>query len=393
MTHCKKSILTTETRRHGDAPGLPARFGAWVSPGQRVVSSFRSAFTLIELLVVIGIIVLMLGLGVAAFNQITGSRSIAMASNQVSAFLSLARSQAMQGNASAAGADGGVLFYRDPKTGRTAMTLVWRLPTDPLDPDPLDRYKSWTTGIAYVVGDRVVALTLDNQAYWTGAVWQPRILTKTYRCILATNAVRPPAAGPNLAGGAVAPGPLYNGVPNADGALFYNNNWEEVIGGNITPIEGFDPQFLPNGVAVQTVNDSRGDANCDRYLRTGVILFDRLGRLDYQPWLISQNSFWGQLLSVTGTLPLSSNPASSKAVYSQLGLVLYDEARFSADPARSDNDWIFSQNNPPATRRGLLTGMSDPALLSDENAEEIWLDQNTTLLLVNRANGSLIKGE
>jgi hypothetical protein len=339
----------------------------------------------------------MLGMAVAAFNQITGSRSVAMTQNQVAAFLSLARSQAMNLPAGSTQQDCGVMFYRDPQTGRSAMTLVYRLGSSAADPDPIDRYKAWTSGISYVIGDRVVALTLDNQGVWTtGGAWQPRILTKTYVCIAATAAIRPPLAGPNVVGGGVAAGPTYNGQPNPDGALFYNSNWEEVISGNVTTVPGFDPQLLPSGVAVQIINDANSvvaSRNAypyrDRYLRTGVVFFDRLGRLDFQTWTISSSTAAGQLLGLgTATNTCTVVPQGTTTINSGLGLVLYEDSKFSGDPTRTDADALFTVLVPPGGNA--TTNLANP---TDEQNEELWLDQNATTLLINRASGSLIKGE
>lgn len=230
-----------------------------------------SGFTLTELLVVIGIIIIVLGMTVAAFNQISGRRSIAMAQNQVAAYVSAARQKAMQGLSGDAEASCGVLFYRDPQTGRSAMHMVWRRVSGLGDPDPNDRYKGWVSGISYDAGDRVIATTLDREAIETGSGFIPRIMTKTYRCIQphnSSNGNRPPASGPP----------------------FFNNYWEEAMPGNLSPVDGIDVQFLPMGVSAQVLNEPRGNAVPDRYLRTGVILFDRLGRLDVQPWSIAAES-------------------------------------------------------------------------------------------------------
>src|SRR5947209_8451689 len=79
----------------------------------------RSAFTLTELLVVIGIIVLMLAMALPAISFITGSKSIASATNVVQSVLGRARAEALNRRAPV-----GVCFYIDQATDRTMAALV-----------------------------------------------------------------------------------------------------------------------------------------------------------------------------------------------------------------------------------------------------------------------------
>src|SRR5256885_9106796 len=82
-------------------------------------TSRRTAFSLTEILIVIALIVLMLALALPAFNFITGGKSIDGAMNQISAFLSRARTEAVGLQEVR-----GVMFYVDPKTERQMMVLV-----------------------------------------------------------------------------------------------------------------------------------------------------------------------------------------------------------------------------------------------------------------------------
>src|SRR5438270_13614405 len=77
------------------------------------------AFSLTEVLIVIALIVLILALAMPAFNFISGGRSIDSAMNQVSAFLSRARTEAIGLQEIR-----GVMFYIDPATQREMMVLV-----------------------------------------------------------------------------------------------------------------------------------------------------------------------------------------------------------------------------------------------------------------------------
>ena len=72
-----------------------------------------------ELLIVIGIIVLLVTLAVPAWRLIGGDRSIDSAQNQVSALLARARTDAI-----ALQEIRGVMFYRDPGTGRVGAVIV-----------------------------------------------------------------------------------------------------------------------------------------------------------------------------------------------------------------------------------------------------------------------------
>src|SRR2546423_1928043 len=79
----------------------------------------RNAFTLTEILIVLGIIVLMLGIAVPAFNIIRGNRSVDSAVNQVSALLGRARSEAIGLQEKR-----GVFFFVDPRNGRVTLAEV-----------------------------------------------------------------------------------------------------------------------------------------------------------------------------------------------------------------------------------------------------------------------------
>src|SRR3954468_6551310 len=86
-------------------------------------TSRRTGFSLTEVLIVIGLIVLMLALALPAFNFITGGKSIDGATNQISAFLSRARTEAVGLQECR-----GVMFYIDPATERQMMVLVKQVP-------------------------------------------------------------------------------------------------------------------------------------------------------------------------------------------------------------------------------------------------------------------------
>jgi prepilin-type N-terminal cleavage/methylation domain-containing protein len=79
----------------------------------------RHAFTLVELMVAMSIIVIMLGMAVVSFRTLTGSRSVASASNVISAMLSRVRLEAVGKQQPRA-----LMFYLDQGTGRVGMIIL-----------------------------------------------------------------------------------------------------------------------------------------------------------------------------------------------------------------------------------------------------------------------------
>lgn len=89
--------------------------------------SRRSAgFTLPELLVVMGIIIIFIALAIPALNVMSGSRSIAVGENNLSAALVRARGEAVSAQQVR-----GLLFTVDPATDRVVATLVQEAPPPP----------------------------------------------------------------------------------------------------------------------------------------------------------------------------------------------------------------------------------------------------------------------
>jgi prepilin-type N-terminal cleavage/methylation domain-containing protein len=335
----------------------------------------RGGFTLTEILIVIGIIVLILAMAVPAFNYITGTRSQEAATNIIAAMLSRARTEAInyQRNNENSRAYVGVFFFVDPADNRTKLVLVAREVGSGEDPDPYDNYKAWRPGVEYRTTpykDRVIFMVRhDGEQMAQGpngnppADSNPRAFFKRFRCTedhTSSGGNCPPLNGPQPEG------------------YFHNQYWEEVVEGDLEILKDSEVQVLPAGVGVQLVNDTRGGVNTDRYVRTGVILFDPQGRLDSVEYAVSSNTALGKLVGVTSLL--QGTPA--EPLVSQFGVVTYDLAQFRGQNF-TEGDALF--NLPTLVRPGRYN--------PDEAAEEQWLDNNASILMVNRTTAALQKTE
>lgn len=262
-----------------------------------------SAFTLNEMLVVVSIVVLMMTLALPAFNVLSGSKSAEAATNQISAVLGQARSEAIGVQEIR-----GVMFYIDPSTGRTNMAMV------------------------------------RDSGYQN-------------------------SASPNI---------VY-----------------------LDLVADRDFTALPNGVGVQTIDNAAGSPRTD----DGYIGYNVTGAFPTQYGGIILFDAYGKLISVQCGFRCSSNPVSvTGAPTPMASLLLIGEAR--AVGAGTYTDFAipgntFSQIGLMVYQTEQFTNLGytidDPQIngtaYSTEVAEETWLDNNGSLVLINRYNGTLIKGE
>ena len=291
-----------------------------------------SAFTLIELLVVIGIIVLVVLLAIPVLNVLQGNRSSDAAQNQLQALLNEGRM-----NAIGLQRDGGVMFYLDPSTKRVHTVLVQGTDSQPGD-----------------LADVYLDLVRDHESV-------PLTIGLSLQTI--DNAT-------------------VGGTPLArsdDGYIGFNNN---------------DPS---NPLTIQY---------------GGVILFDSHGQLVSRTYgfrLAYPGSTPGSLVwSDMGRLIMlnsSSNPPAPGFVPGQpiggssptppypqsaFGLVVFNAEAFKAKDFTDSDAQVAGSGF--ANGAGAI-GSSLPGYPGPELDEETWLDQNSVPLIINRYNGTLIRGE
>jgi type II secretory pathway pseudopilin PulG len=117
-------------------------------------------------------------------------------------------------------------------------------------------------------------------------------------------------------------------------------------------IEFRDQQVLQPGIGMQLVNDPPPGEPDDPYVLAGVIMFDGFGRVVHQQYEVA-----GTNIEVQHTANGSVPTDFPSPVYSQFGFVLYDRAAY------------------------------------ENVGDDAWLDANALPVLVNRYNGTLVKGE
>jgi prepilin-type N-terminal cleavage/methylation domain-containing protein len=354
----------------------------------------RRGFTLTELLVVLGIIILMSLAAVPAVRFIMGSRSVESAQNIVAAMISRARNQAVND-----GETRGVFFFLDPATDRTTMAIVAQQ-----GQSELAQYEGWTSQTATGAGKiryidpegGLASATVPPLRYYaagqtpnsTSAVIFLSALypnAETYRNYLGKTNVRPivtyytcvSPAGNHVPSNATAPNSIHWGA----------------AANSVDVLADTEFQTIPAGVGLQLINSNptaqSTGGGFDRYLRLGCILFDKDGRFISLPFSIGGNTTIGRALHLNTNSTLTTTNGGIPSLYSQFGIVLYDRQTFLAQNGATEGDFIFKTGGfwqPAVTPKF-------PASWAAENTEETWLDSNSVPLLIDRYNGSIIKGE
>jgi prepilin-type N-terminal cleavage/methylation domain-containing protein len=290
----------------------------------------RHAFTLMELMVVITIIVLLLGLAIPAFNLIRGSRSVDAAENQVAGLIGKSRADAIGLQKPC-----GVMFFfkGDPAEERCTVCEVVASDYPESGGPTRDVYLDLMEDVDFVqLPAGVVAFTLNN-------------------------------------------GSVSNKVRSSDGYLGYNFT-----------LSG--PTGAPN---VTQTGASLG----------GVILFGYDGQLISRTWGYRTGVSDGTAGNTSGKVTQMANlliganpkdgfvnagpaqPTIDVVPHSALGFVLVDKPTFI-------EVWGGGTGGVSALADPIMNQAAyGPAELNEEN----WIDQNGTPLLINRYNGTLVRGE
>jgi hypothetical protein len=192
---------------------------------------------------------------------------------------------------------------------------------------------------------------------------------------------------------------------------------------NLDIVAETDVQFLPTGVGVQLLNDiqingvsTSGSRSRDNFLRTGCIMFDKTGVVELMEYDVKPTSKLGQYLMAQGstvtlagrnpnTLPPVRLPAGGlPALNSCLGLVLYDRQAFISK-GFDENDPTYNAGAGSRLANLRVDGSEGPNNNPNPSNEERWLNEymipdlnnpsqvNSIPLIVNRFNGTLLKGE
>lgn len=362
-----------------------------------------------EILIVVGIIVLVVSVAFPLFQALRGSRSTEAAQNVVSAALGYARTRAIND-----GRSHGVLFFVDPATESTRLWIVRRGYETTDDPDPLERYKGWYpqswTGngekyfapdddsVPFQVGDRTVSISRD---FYIGQFYEnsqsgplvklagkPLVRNWQTREYESTSAYsHTPQLG--SAGNPAPPGTEQSTITDttstasADSTMI-NANWERVRTNRISRVEELEELRLPPGTGVQLMIDPGNTTDADRYVRTGVVMFDSQGRLSFDSFVITKDSQAGKVMGLT---------ADTIALTPAFGLVAYDQIEFKRNPSFSENDYVYPNSGIDLLLKSpyFVRPADNPVYgyVNNEKPEETWLDENSVPILINRYSGSL----
>lgn len=345
--------------------------------------SKKHGFTLAEILVVVSILVIVLALAVPVFNVLSGSRSIETAQNVLGAALGQARTNAIND-----GRYSGVLFYVDPADRRTRIALV---STNILaDRDPLRQYGGWVSGVTYKGtassppsgADLAITRPMSLQELDASVPLFIRGVNGDKPVTFLWQASRDHSSNPS--NNPPTQGEQFNrltllGVPP---------QWTPFTNAQAARPGDAAPR-LPSGVGAQVILSQRpnfgsftlqpGETSYQRYAAVGLIAFDPQGRLTLREFEISPTSELGKVLR----LDQQANQPTIR-IQSGLGVVLFDEKAFFDNTDHTLND------ASPFVR---IEAYGDDPRPGDEAAEEAWIDQNSTPLLVNRSTGTVVRPE
>ena len=365
----------------------------------------RPAFTLIELLVVITLLIVFLGIALPVISAITGSRSTEAARNEVSAMLARARAEAVNEQQQI-----GMALFVDPANGRSTVAVVAVGAASLTGPASL---QAWTftdasaanaaahitipnagvvvgavTPVQYVTGDIVFRLYAFNGSQFPTAQTTETLLppyngvvkqtVKAFQCVQAHS---PSANGLSTGNNPVDIGTCAPGTGSA-----WQQYWEYLPPTAADLLDG-TYEALPANVGVEVINNQHVNSatvsvntnqQIDKYLKTGIVVFDATGKLVTVPFSIAKDSQLGKRMRLTADL----GSGTATPLESQVGFALYDQGAAAALPYYSSGDFSVS-----------VPGLQGPASWADEQQEETWIDANADLFFVNRFTGAMQKAQ
>lgn len=303
----------------------------------------QRAFTMIEILVVISVIVLVIAMAVPAINFLTGSKSTESAQNTISAMLGRARNQAIGLQQVS-----GVFFYLDPISNLTTMAIV----------------KDVGSSITPNAG-----ITISPEVYLD-------LVESDVATLPAGVSVQLVDDGSNPA--TLLPSDRYLGFNNVVHDATNNTKLSSLPMnyGGVILFDG-DGRLVRKIYAFQV---STGAPTIPP-APPPILAWTAMGKLFETSTAISANL---GVPTVTEQDWIPGIPAATEAggmpERSQVGLVVFDHTAFTNAGGGDDDPQVTAGNNSNYSA-------------SSEPTEETWLDNNATLLLINRYNGTVVKGE
>ncbi|MGN6506919.1 MAG: pilus assembly FimT family protein [Tepidisphaeraceae bacterium] len=313
----------------------------------------RAGFTLIEILVVMGIIVLLIALALPAFNFMTGARSIEASSNQLAAALGIARADAI-----GIQDDRGVVVYHNAASGRDDVAEV-RLKSYPFSDFSAGSTGPGGTTVSYELGQYV--------RYPTGSSG------KSYVCIQAYV-----DSGAN--------------TPNNDATHWRVMQSAQKLATGDKVLEfvlNHEYASLPTGISVRGLGNTviytdsvSGNPASSRYFNPAVCMFDATGQIVLDNFFILYEGLLGDRLGAANG-NMGDDPVSPHMTFNTTWPLGYDATLNKSIDLQSQLGFVFSDTE---IFKNVAAGFT-PA------GQDAWLDQNATPVMVNRYNGTLVKGE
>jgi type II secretory pathway pseudopilin PulG len=338
------------------------------------VRNCRKGFTLTEMAVVMGMIILFIGMAIPTVRALAGNSSINMARNQLASFLVRVREEAV-----AMQDYRGVLFVIDPTTNRVMCVAVQTASNNDYTHFPgsmifLDAEPNRDT-VALPTGVRLQTMFNGLQAAPSGGGGTSN-------------------SSQGLADRYLGFNPVITHTP-----FTQDNQYQRYYGGCIL----FDGNgaLVVKPYALQLAMPKPDGSNAAVVSRLGIILG---ADQPPPPVALYGEAFatgtglasWAQLGQAVSNSGASSalvpgcpsGLTSSYAgpfVVSQVGLVLFDGDAFRT-LGFTDEDADLMLSGGPGYTVAWKSGIS-------EQTEEIWLDNNSTPVMINRFDGTLIRGE